>query len=354
MARRKRAGENPEDDDYEGVPDGAWGGSRKPADEPTQLMEVESDPERATRLLEGLGPRLACRLTPRWLLRLLSARSTPRAAKVAALIDALHAMPAAIPDCSPARMRALDRQAVRVAATRLAAAPPAPDAPIDPDLLQAARRSLHRIDPADLADSDLPEVRELALVVGEHGLALSSSGWVTMSTSVGPSWARASAITASSIAGSSTRHDFTPKAAARTDAPRGPSPSSNGAPTCSVAAPSGRSVRSLASQRTTPSTTSASWTSSLVPPSRTVGAGAPSGVSTTTCTAKGPRMDAWKKTASYASSSCAATNTGATRTPPAWPPSPRASRCSTTSLETSACTPVGSAVVRAAGAGRWR
>jgi len=172
MARRKRAGENPEDDDYEGVPDGAWGGSRKPADEPTQLMEVESDPERATRLLEGLGPRLACRLTPRWLLRLLSARSTPRAAKVAALIDALHAMPAAIPDCSPARMRALDRQAVRVAATRLAAAPPAPDAPIDPDLLQAARRSLHRIDPADLADSDLPEVRELALVVGEHGLAL--------------------------------------------------------------------------------------------------------------------------------------------------------------------------------------
>ena len=168
MGRRTQAEE--EDAPERAGVDGAWGGARERSDEPTQLMEVESDPERATRLLEGLGPRLACRLSPRWLLRLLRARGPVRAAKVAALIDALHTMPSTHDDCSPARARALDRQAVRVAAHRMATA--SATAPIDPALVAAARRALHRIDPSDLADSDLPEVRALALEVGEHGVAL--------------------------------------------------------------------------------------------------------------------------------------------------------------------------------------
>lgn len=157
------------------TPDGAWGGGRERDTEPTELREIESDPERATRLVEGLGPRLACRLSPRWLLRLLSARGAPRTAKVAALIDALHALPATLgaEHVDPARIRALDRQAVRVAAQRMKVGERSvASAPRDPLLMQSARRALRRIDPADLADSDLAEVRTLALTVGEHGLAL--------------------------------------------------------------------------------------------------------------------------------------------------------------------------------------
>ena len=171
MARRRRGAKSPRREDgtdgIDGI-DGAWGGARERSEEPTRLLEVESDPERATRLLEGLGPRLACRLTPPWLLRLLRSRGTPRAAQVAALVDALHLMASAHPESSPARARALDRQAVRVAAVRVEATPSA----VDPALRDAARRALRRIDPADLSDTDLPQVRELALRVNEHGLAL--------------------------------------------------------------------------------------------------------------------------------------------------------------------------------------
>lgn len=154
----------PEALDVNTGPDGAWGGadSQRIVEEE---VEQESHAAVVARVLDGIGPMLAARLTPTHLVRLVHPRAELSRARRAALVAGLLKMSPG--DRGAPRKRALARQALRVAALSPEAAP-------CEEFKLSAQDALLHVDPADLADAHLPEAIALADAIGatERALAL--------------------------------------------------------------------------------------------------------------------------------------------------------------------------------------